>query len=307
MAKQLRPPSSSPSARRLAAAVLAGRRRARAVARLSALVGATAVGYGGLVVGQTVLGRATPTARRFRQRMFRQWCRVVVRILGIRVGVQGDGPTAPFVLVTNHLSYVDIVVLGAHLEAVFLARHDIAGWPVIGWAAERLGTLFINRSDYGDIQTVNAAIQRVIDRGDGLVLFPEGTSTDGRRVGPFRSPVLQPAAALSLPVAYGALSYATPPGEAPAHTAVCWWGDAEFTPHFWELLHLAAIDARLAFGPDRAEHADRKVLAATLHARVTSLFVPVVSAEVSADVSTAVSAPVSAAVSAEPVGSGEEA
>lgn len=280
MTKPLRPPTaSSTSARRLGAIAVAGRRRARAVARATALVAVTAVGYGGLVAGQTVVGRTTPRARRFRQRMFRRWCGIVVRILGVRVGVLGDRPSTPYVLVTNHLSYIDIVVLGAHLEAVFLARHDIADWPVVGWAAKRLGTVFVNRRDYGDLQAVNAAIQRVIDRGDGLVVFPEGTTTEGRRVGPFRSPVLQPAAALQLPVAYGAISYATPPGESPAHTSVCWWGDADFAPHFWAMLHLQAIEARLAFGHDRAEHSDRKALAAALHERVTALFVPVVSGE----------------------------
>lgn len=280
MVKRLRPrPSPSSLERRIAAAALAGRRRARAVVRATALVTVTAVGYGGLVAGQTVLGRTTPSARRFRQRMFRRWCGVVVRILGIRVQVLGARPTAPFMLVTNHLSYIDIVVLGANLEAVFLARHDIATWPVIGWAAERLGTVFINRRDFGDLQSVNATIHGVLERGDGVVLFPEGTSTDGRQVGPFRSPVLEPAAALQLPVAYGALSYATPPGEPPAKDSVCWWGDAEFAPHFWAMLHIAAIDAPLAFGPDRVAHTDRKALAAALHERVTAMFVPVVSGE----------------------------
>ncbi|MFN8424377.1 MAG: lysophospholipid acyltransferase family protein [Candidatus Binatia bacterium] len=254
-------------------------RRTRAVTRLLLLGATTAAGYSVLVLGQTLIGRTSPRARRFRQKMFKGWCAVVLRTLAIDTTVVGELPTAPYLLVTNHLSYVDILVIGAHLETVFLARHDIAGWPVIGWAAERLGTLFINRRDYGDLQAVNAAIAAVVDRGDGLVVFPEGTSTEGRRVAPFRSPVLQPAAALELPVAYGALRYATPPGEAPASDAVCWWGDAEFTPHFWQMLHLSRIDAMLSLGSDRVTDTDRKALAQRLHQKVSTLFVPVVSGD----------------------------
>lgn len=254
-------------------------RRTRAVTRLLLLSATTAAGYSVLVLGQTLIGRTSPRARRFRQKMFKGWCAVVLRTLAIDTTVVGELPTAPYLLVTNHLSYVDILVIGAHLETVFLARHDIAGWPVIGWAAERLGTLFINRRDYGDLQAVNAAIATVVDRGDGLVVFPEGTSTEGSRVAPFRSPVLQPAAALELPVAYGALRYATPPGEAPASDAVCWWGDAEFTPHFWQMLHLSRIDAMLSLGSDRVTDTDRKALAQRLHQKVSTLFVPVVSGD----------------------------
>jgi len=266
------------AAPRATAAAGAGplRRRARAIARATTLSALTAVSFSALVAGQAVIGRSTPGARRFRQRMFRRWCARVLRVMGVDARVVGPLPPAPFVLVTNHLSYVDVVLLGAHLEAVFLARHDIAGWPVIGWAAERLGTLFVNRRDVTDLHAVNAAIADVLDRGDGLVVFPEGTTTAGHQVGPFRSPVLEPAAALALPVAYGAICYATPEGEPPAHEAVCWWGDAEFSPHFWQMLHLSRIDAMLTFGPDRVTETNRKALAQALHGRVSALFVPVV-------------------------------
>ncbi len=254
-------------------------RRSRAVARLATLSALTAVSFSALVVGQAVIGRVSPGARRFRQRMFRRWCARVLWVLGIEARVAGPPPPAPFVLVTNHLSYLDVVLLGAHLEAVFLARHDIAGWPVIGWAAERLGTLFVNRRDVTDLHAVNAAIAAVLGRGDGLIVFPEGTTTAGRHVGPFRSPVLEPAAAMALPVAYGALRYATPDDEPGAHEAVCWWGDAEFSPHFWQMLHLSRIDAMLTFGPDRVTDTNRKALAQALHGRVSALFVPVVAGD----------------------------
>lgn len=253
----------------------AGWRRARAIVRLVALGLWTGTGFSALVVGQAIVGRTTPRARRFRQRMFKAWCALVLRTLAIDMSVVGRLPEAPYLLVTNHLSYIDILVIGSRLETVFLARHDLAGWPIIGWAAERLGTLFINRRDFGDLRAVNAAIAAVVERGDGLVVFPEGTTTSGRTVSPFRSPVLEPAAALQLPVAYGALRYATPPGEAPAGDVVCWWGDAEFAPHFWGMLHLSRIDAMLSLGPDRLSDGDRKVLAQELHRKVSALFVPV--------------------------------
>lgn len=281
VARRVRPSKTArtPHAQRARAAAAGVRRKGRAVGRLTVLCLSTAIGFSLLVAGQTVLGRTSARARRFRQRMFKGWCRLTLGQLGIWARVDGDTPSTPFLLVSNHLSYVDILLLGAHLEAVFLARHDIAGWPVIGWAAERLGTVFINRRDFGDLQAVNAAIAAVVRRGDGLIVFPEGTSTAGRHVAPFRSPVLQPAASLTLPVAYAALSYATPDVDPPAHEAVCWWGDADFAPHFWQMLQLSRIDAMLTFGPDRVTETDRKLLAQALHGKVSALFRPVVTGE----------------------------
>jgi len=249
----------------------------RALVRALALATASAAAYATWLLGWPLaraLGRTAP----WRGLVLSSWSRAVVALLGIRVAVDGTPPSPPFLLVANHLSYLDVIVLASRLRRpAFVAKADVARWPVVGLLARSMGTLFVDRERKRDLARSAGALEERLRRGEGMVLFPEGTSTDGAGVAPFRSSLLDPAARGRLPVSYAALSYATPDGEPPAHLAVCWWGDMTFGDHLLRLLRLASVEAHLTFGAEPVRGSDRKELARDLWQAVRDRFRPVVS------------------------------
>ncbi len=117
-------------------------------------------------------------------------------------------------------------------------------------------------------------IEQALGRGDGVVLFPEGTSSAGDDVLPFRPSLLAGAAGGRLETSYAALGYRTGDGDPPARTAVCWWGGMTFPDHFRRLLTLRGVSARLTFGADVVRDDDRKRLARRLRGKVRAIFQP---------------------------------
>lgn len=219
------------------------------------------------LAGRGVLPRA-PLRERGRRALVRRWARGALVLLNVRARVSGPHPRPPFLLVCNHLSYVDVLVLAAETGARFVAKAEVARWPVLGLLARAGGTLFVDRDRPRDLRRAGAAVGEALASGAGLVLFPEGTSTPGDAVLPFRPALLEPAIALGLPVHWAALAYGTPPGEPPAREAVAWWGDARFAPHLLGLLGLARVDARLVLGGHPLAGRHRGELARALHASV---------------------------------------
>ena len=200
--------------------------------------------------------------------------------MGVRVTVEGLAPTGSFFLVANHLSYLDIPVLLGRLNGRFLAKSEIASWPVLGLLARSTGTLFVDRSRKRDLTRVIAEVTALLERGPGAIVFPEATSTDGARVHPFKPSLFEVPARLGVDVSVAALRYATPDGSPSAWEAVCWWGDAEFAPHFWRLLALPRVHATVTFAPEKvtggtaAAPSDRKRMAAETQRALEAVFSP---------------------------------
>jgi 1-acyl-sn-glycerol-3-phosphate acyltransferase len=194
---------------------------------------------------------------------FRNWARWSAWALGARIEVDGPPPPAPFVLVSNHLSYIDIIVLASQVDCVFVSRADVAGWPVLGPLVRMVGTIFIDRQAKRDIPRVLDRVDENLAHGRGIVIFPEGTTSDGSTVLPFRPPLLEAATRAEIPVRCVSLTYRTPPGSPTAGEAVCWWGDMTFWPHVRRLFRLPYFTARVRFAPDSIRETDRKRLAAT--------------------------------------------
>lgn len=210
----------------------------------------------------------------------RQWARGITTILHVDLVSNGPIPrTGPFVLVTNHLSYLDVILLAQLVGAVYVAKREVRSWPVWGVLSRVLGTIYIDREQRRDTLRVSDAIERALYRGENVVIFPEGTSTDGSAVAPFRSSLLEAAARSGRPVHYASLSYRTQADDPPAHLAVCWWGDMEFAPHFWTLCGISQIEASIRFGDQPVRAGDRKQLALSLHQAVTNNFTPVTNKE----------------------------
>jgi 1-acyl-sn-glycerol-3-phosphate acyltransferase len=230
----------------------------------------TTLVYGAIVVPHPLL-RFRPRERlRWRDRMFRLWASSLARILRIRMEVEGERPAAPFLLVANHLSYIDVFVLASQGGVVFVAKDDVRSWPVVGRLCRSVDTIFVDRQSRRDAVRVKGEIMRARAAGSSVVLFPEGTSSDGSSVGPFKASLLEAAIAGSVAVHYAVLGYSTPAGHPPASLSVCWWGEMTFARHFLDLLALPGFCATLRYGATPLRGEDRKQLAADLHRAVIS-------------------------------------
>jgi 1-acyl-sn-glycerol-3-phosphate acyltransferase len=212
--------------------------------------------------------------------------RFLCRLLRIRIRVQGVPVTGtPVLIVSNHVSWADIVVLGAVAPMVFVAKRDVAGWPLIGAAARAQKVVFVDRERRQQTgNTVNEMAQR-LSEGHPVVLFAEGTSSDGNRVLPFRTALIGAAAAARddaaittlalqpLSICYPGLG-GLPMGRA-QRPRVAWYGDLDFLPHLKDFIRRNDVDAVVSFGPPvtvAADH-DRKTTARTLETAVRQMTV----------------------------------
>lgn len=213
----------------------------------------------------------------WRQLVFGTWARLFVRIARMRIEVNGAPPQAPFFLVSNHLSYVDIMAIRAVVTGVFVAKAEIRDWPFAGRIVRDMGAVFIDRSRRRDIPRAGAEVIDRLNDGEGVIVFPEGTSTRGEDVLPFNSSFLEFAARTDLPVSYVSLTYRTNAGDPPASTIVCWWEEISFAAHMLRLFTLRhGFSAVLTFGDAPVVNTDRKVLANELRRKVRERFVPVI-------------------------------
>jgi 1-acyl-sn-glycerol-3-phosphate acyltransferase len=197
------------------------------------------------------------------------WARAATRVIGMHVRLQGEPGREPCLVVANHLSYVDVVLLASVQRCSFVAKSEVARWPVLGWFARTMGTVFVERGEKRDLLRLAQDLRALLAAGRRVVLFPEGTSSGGEAVHPFHASLLAPAVELGLPVRYAAIRYETPPGEPPAELAVCWWGDMTFVRHFLSLLRLPGFEAELFLGEEALLDSDRKRLARRLHVAVS--------------------------------------
>ncbi|SHE58301.1 lyso-ornithine lipid acyltransferase [Loktanella atrilutea] len=162
-------------------------------------------------------------------------CRGALRLMGLPRRVQGTPMTGPGALVANHVSWLDIFVLNAGGCVVFVSKAEVAHWPGIGWLARATGTVFITRDRRNATRDI-ATLRDRLRRGQTLVFFPEGTSSDGLRVLPFKPTLFAPLIELELAVQPVTLSYAAPRGADPRTYG--WWGDMAFGPHLLATLAL---------------------------------------------------------------------
>ena len=243
-------------------------RNVRAFVRMSALIGVSAGYYLRWSCGRPGVASSGDRALDWRNRNFRGWARNSARIMGMDIKRRNEPPSAPFLLVANHLSYVDVIALAAHLDAAFIAKLEVASWPFVGAMCRAMDTIFVDRSSKRDLPGVLKRIDDTRGRGLGVVLFAEGTSTDGRTVLPFKASLLASAAQNCAPVHYASVNYSVPAGEIPVEQSVCWWGDMTFPDHFFRLLQLPSFRAQVIYGPDPIVARDRRVLARSLWSAV---------------------------------------
>lgn len=219
------------------------------------------------------MGLTIPFVRRDRRILARavwlhRWCSIGCRILGIRLALRGLIPRAGL-LVCNHLSYLDILVLSSIRPCVFVAKRDVARWPLFGWLARGAGTIFVDRRRRLAAEAVVDLMRRALVSDSLVVLFPEGTSSDGSTVLPFKSALFEPALQLNCAVTAGGIDYSLAGGS--VVDEVCYWRDMTLVPHLFNLLTKAEIKAELSFARFDPHDMDRKQLALELRREIVRL------------------------------------
>ena len=191
--------------------------------------------------------------------------------IGIEPSYVGT-PPAHGVLVSNHISYTDILVHAANTPLVFISKAEVAHWPIFGTLSQWAGTLFIRRELRSDVLRVAAQMPPVVGAGVVLAFFPEGTSSDGSGVLPFRASLLAPLVENGWPVTPAFLRYELEPGDGAVADEVAYYREeTEFAPHLLNLLGKRRIRAVLTYGQPQTPGVDRKELALQLHDLVCEL------------------------------------
>ena len=199
-----------------------------------------------------------------------QWMsRRFLWLLGCKVSVRGCIPSQGLI-VCNHLGYVDILAIGFVCPAIFIAKSDVREWPIFGWLASLAGTLFVSRNTPTQVMNQISEITSLLAGAHPIVLFPEGTSSDGRQVLPFRSSLLQAPLTTGNPITSAAISYTMSDGADPG-TSVAYWGEMTFFLHLLSLMTNHSFTAQLHFGQSHVPSQDRKQEAALLHSQVSTL------------------------------------
>lgn len=178
-----------------------------------------------------------------RQAITRWWMRCLLRLLPLHICYHGLPAAGTALWVGNHVSWVDIILLGARAPVRFLAKAEVRQWPLLGWLADRAGTVFIHR---GQAASLNQRLGNVLQRGHNLMIFAEGTTTAGDQVRTFHGRLFGCAIEQHLPIQPVALAYRN---HGQRDTIAPFIDDDEFSRHLWRLLGAARIDVDVHFLP----------------------------------------------------------
>ena len=212
--------------------------------------------------------RSGPAATLLRASWLSYTARRLLRIFCAEVEVTGSVPERGL-LVSNHLSYVDVVVLGSLAPSVFVAKREVKNWPVFGWFARLGGTVFVHREKRVQSREAADAIETALNRGVLVILFPESTSSNGETVLPFKSALLEPVTQQTHPLFISMIRYELDDGD--PGEEVCYWKDMTLLPHLVNLFSKRNVRAFVRFARVRAGETDRKQLARQLHSEVVKL------------------------------------
>jgi 1-acyl-sn-glycerol-3-phosphate acyltransferase len=233
------------------------------------LAGALCVAVGGWATIVLLFPRLSATGR---QQRVQAWARRMLRVLGVTLDVRGDAAVAgPLLLVANHISWLDILVMHAARHCRFVAKSDVKGWPLIGTLATGGGTLYIERESRRDAMRVVHRMADSLRQGEVLAVFPEGTTTDGLAVLPFHGNLIQAAISSGAAAQPVALTFIDASSGRPCLSA-SYIGDDSLVGSLWRSVTGAPIAAVVRFGsPQHANGRDRRCWAQDLRAAVEHL------------------------------------
>lgn len=240
---------------------------ARELRRIGRLLRVVAHLAFGVVLARVVMvwaSRCSARGARWRTAMAQGWNRRLCRLLNLRVTIRGPIAPASTLLVANHISWLDIPCLHAVVEGSFVAKEEVARWPLVGAMAREAGTLFLRRGDRFALETVGDRMAWLLKRGHNIILFPEGTTTDGGSVQRFHSRLYQSALRAHAHVQAVAVSY---PHRTGVNPAVPFIGDDNLARHLWALLAEPSVEVTLTFCPAESAVAFASRHAAAAHTR----------------------------------------
>jgi len=205
--------------------------------------------------------------------------RILRALLGLRISMQGiPSSHRPLLVVANHTSWLDIVVISSFLPVVFVAQHEVASWPIFGWLAQLQRSIFVNRDRRQQVHTTVSCIADALASGAVVGIFPEGTSTDGTDIFPFRSALIGAVHETIRRTQHLPAIFIQPVSVAYVGTnrRLAIWAredDIQFVPHLLQVINLQRIDVALTWGdPIPADlSSDRKVLTTRLERAVRQL------------------------------------
>jgi lyso-ornithine lipid O-acyltransferase len=250
------------------------------VAWRGSLVGAlTCGGLLVLLLVRLVEGPLFGQARPVTPHITKAVCRTALRLLRLPLTIHGTPMSRPGAIVANHSSWLDVFVLNAAQTVYFVAKSEVAAWPLIGWLARATGTVFIARKGT-EAKRQQEVFESRLKAGHRLLFFPEGTSTDAIRVLPFKSTLFQaffaPALERTMHIQPVTVIFHAPAGADPRHYG--WWGDMDFASHLLKMLATPRHGhAEVIFHPevpvdafpnrkDLAQHCERVIRTAHRHA-----------------------------------------
>jgi 1-acyl-sn-glycerol-3-phosphate acyltransferase len=170
------------------------------------------------------------------------WLKRFGAIVNLHVTQEGELPESGTLLVSNHISWLDIIVIGQYLPAYFVAKSDILSWPIIGYLSRQSGTIFIRRGDKKHIKTTAEKMIWVLKQNSNIIAFPEGTTTQGDQVLSFHTSLFQSALLTKSAIQPVALQY-----QSSAKQHAPFIGDDDFIPHLIKMLSLDKIEVRVCF------------------------------------------------------------
>lgn len=195
-----------------------------------------------------------------------RWSRRTLRLIDMEVEVTGALPS-PGLVASNHMSYLDVLVLSSVQPQVFLAKDEVKRWPLFGSFARWAGSVFIDRRKRSEVSAKTAEFREAVEAGLPVTVFLEGTTSDGSSVRPFRTALLEPAIQAGWPVTPCTLHYEAIGAE--ASDTICYHGDMTLVPHLLTLFRrVVRSQAFVVFGDSVTGESDRKRMAADLHRQV---------------------------------------
>jgi lyso-ornithine lipid O-acyltransferase len=219
-----------------------------------------------------LLGFSRPARMRLVAGSVRLWARVCLRILGLNINLHrlsDDLHSKRGLLVSNHQSYLDVVIIASVFPTLFVAKTEVSRWPLFGWLSKLGGTIFVDREDPRSGVKCAYSVSRALRDGVNVQVFPEATTGDGSTVLPFNglffaSAVRSHAPVLPLTIKFQSVSGR--PADREALDKVCWYGDMNFARHFWNLLNIESAEVSLMINepinPSRAQLAKELAQAA---------------------------------------------
>ena len=216
-------------------------------------------------IARRVRGDVSPTER---AKWLHECCQRAVRRLGIAVNAMGNFPDKGL-LVSNHMGYMDILVLSSLSPCIFVSRKEVRSWPIFGPLAAMAGSFFIDRTRAADAQRINSEMLKTLSNGAVVVLFPEGTSSDGSSVLPFRSALFESVVQSGYPITPAHISYELADGN--PGTDIGYWGEMTFLPHILGLFTKHDIRATVRLSDSSYCFEDRKLAAREMREKVVQL------------------------------------